>query len=81
MLISDPMVFSLTTGAPQTLRPDSRVKRYRLRNTDFMQQRAMVGRNKSACALRFSPANYVAEINIRVFTRFRIFRKKSNKRF
>jgi len=56
-----------TTGAPQTLRPDSRVKRYRLRNTDFMQQRAIVGRNKSACALRSSRANYVAKINIRFY--------------
>lgn len=44
--------------------------RYRLRNVDFMQQRAIVGENESAA--RFPRANaYLIESGVR-FHRFRI---------
>lgn len=51
------------------------MKRYRFRNTDFMQQRVMVGRYESTCALWFSHANYIADTNCHFYL-FQILRRK-----
>lgn len=70
------MVFSIITGVPQTFSTDSRIKRYRFRNTDFMQQRVMVGRYESTCALWFSHANYIADTNRVIFIYFKYYVEK-----